>query len=97
MINEKELILQRDIYARQLKDKAEMLKFVCERLIETLEKENLTHINELGEIQTLGSDVDVLCAKVSVLSRVANEYTVPKASKDGMKDLWVKQANKTIK
>lgn len=91
MMSQNELIMQRNMYARQLKDKTEMLKFTCDRLLEQLESDKLSHINELGEVQTLGSDVDVLCAKVSLLTRVCTENEQHNTHKDRMKELWQKE------
>ena len=64
-----ELEVQRDAYARRLKQKAESLKGISERVLECLERGELNRINELGEVQALGQEVDVLCGKVNVLDR----------------------------
>ena len=62
-----EIEIQRDMYARQLKQKAESLKMASERILLDLEMNNFRNINELGEVQSLGYEVDVLCGKVNVL------------------------------
>lgn len=66
-----EIEMQRDMYARQLKQKAESLKMASERILLDLERNNFRGINELGEVQSLGHEVDVLCGKVNVLDRLS--------------------------
>lgn len=66
-----EIEMQRDMYARQLKQKAESLKMTSERILLDLERNNFRSINELGEVQSLGYEVDVLCGKVNVLDRLS--------------------------
>jgi len=68
-----ELKMQSDMYARQLKQKAESLKMASERILDCLERGDLSRINELGEVQSLGQEVDVLCGKVNVLDRFSKK------------------------
>lgn len=67
-----EIEMQRDAYARQLKQKAESLKMASERILRNLEDNRFDSINELGEVQALASEVDVLCGKVNVLDRFSS-------------------------
>lgn len=70
-----EIEMQRDMYARQLKQKAESLKMASERILLDLERNNFRGINELGEVQSLGCEVDVLCGKVNLLNRLCKEQS----------------------
>lgn len=70
MREKQELIALRNTYVRQLKQKSERLSAVNSRLLSYLEEGNLQAINGLGEIQSLGYDIDVLCGKISVLDSI---------------------------
>lgn len=71
MDKKQEMELLRDMYANSLKDKAESLRKTADYIVKTIEACEYDRINELGEVQSMGSDIDVLCAKMALMNRLS--------------------------
>lgn len=69
----KHLEIRVELAKERLQGQAETLKRSMEILLLRLEKDNLKSINSLGEVQGLGTQIDVACMELRTLMHVLEE------------------------